>query len=102
MELRVAGGSGAVAQTSRIAERAHPGIRRADGENRQGSVPGSVLAQAGEGRGNTDRADVCADDRRPTPVSEKSRGRLFSGVATWPKELRGERATEENQQRRRQ
>src|ERR1700724_2190005 len=38
---------------------------------------------------------------RPTPVSEESRGRLFSGVATWPEELRGERATEENQQRRR-
>ena len=34
-------------------------------------------------------------------TSEESRGRLFSGVATWPEELRGERATEENQQRRR-
>ena len=33
--------------------------------------------------------------------TEESRGRLFSGVATWPEELRGERATEENQQRRR-
>src|ERR1700676_2057140 len=32
---------------------------------------------------------------------EESRGRLFSGFATWPEELRGERATEENQQRRR-
>src|SRR6202795_1633024 len=33
------------------------GIRRTDGENRQGSVPGSVLAPGGEGRGNTDRSD---------------------------------------------
>src|SRR5229473_1873554 len=80
---------------------AHQGIRRTDGEDRQRSAPGSVLTQAGEGCRNADRADVCADDRRPIPVSEESRGRLFSGVATWPEELRGERATEENQQRRR-
>src|ERR1700686_4544894 len=97
LEHRVAGGSGAVAQRNRIAERGHQGIRRADGENRQGSVPGSVLAQASEGCRNADRADVCANHRRPTPVSEESRGRLFSGAETWPEELRRERATEENQ-----
>ena len=34
-------------------------------------------------------------------VPEESRGRLFSGATTWPEELRGERTTEENQQRRR-
>src|SRR6266478_1765997 len=101
IERGVARCSGAVIERGRIAERAHPGVRRADGENRQGSVPGSVLAQAGEGGGNADRADLCPDDRRPTPVSEESRGRLFSGIATWPEELRGERAREENQQRRR-
>src|SRR6266478_5457909 len=70
-------------------------------KNRQGSVPASVLAQAGEGRRNTDRADVCPDDRGPVSVPEESRGRLFSGVTTWPQELRGERTTEENQQGRR-
>src|SRR5467141_4766994 len=101
MERRIEGCSGAVAQRNRIAERAHQGIRRTDGEDRQRSAPGSVLTQAGEGCRNTDRADVCPDDRRPTPVSEESRGRLFSGVATWPEELRGERTREENQQRRR-
>jgi len=62
--------------------------------------PVSVLAQAGEGCRNADCADVCADDRRSTPVSEESRGRLFFGIETWP-ELRGERAAEENQQSRR-
>src|SRR5580765_7703477 len=41
------------------------------------------------------------DDRGPVSVPEEPRGRLFSGVATWPEKLRGERATEENQQRRR-
>src|SRR5260370_22205248 len=74
------------------------GREREDGKS---GAPGSVLTHAGEGCRNADRADVCADDRRPIPVSEESRGRLFSGVATWPEELRGERATEENQQRRR-
>src|SRR6266481_563092 len=100
-ERGVARCPGAAVARGRIAERAHPGIRRADGENRQGSVPGSVLAEASEGCRNADRADVCPDDRRPTPVSEESRGRLFSGVEAWPEELRRERAAEENQQRRR-
>src|ERR1700730_15836672 len=101
IERGVARGSGAAIARGRIAERAHPGIRRADGKNRQGSLPGSVLAPAGEGCRNADRSDLCPDDRGPVSVSEESRGRLFSGVATWPEKLRGERAPEENQQRRR-
>src|SRR6202048_2531925 len=100
-ERGVARCSRAVAQRGRIAERAHPGIRRANGENRQGRVPGSVLAPAGEGCRNADRADVCPDDRGPVSVPEESRGRLFSGATTWPEELRGERTTEGYQQRRR-
>src|SRR5262249_32804604 len=94
IEHRVARCSGAVARRNRIAERAHPGIRRTDGENRQGSVPGSIFAQAGEGCRNADRADVCPDDRRSTPVSEESRGRLFSRIKTWPKRLRREQTAE--------
>jgi transposase len=35
------------------------------------------------------------------PYRLESRGRLFSGVTTWPQELRGERTTEGHQQRRR-
>ena len=66
------------------------GIRRTDRENRQGSVPGSVLAQAGEGCRNADRADLCSDDRGSVSIPEEPRGRLFSGVATWPQELREE------------
>src|SRR5258706_3117440 len=101
MERGVARGSSAAAERNRIAERARQGIRRANGENRQGSVPGRVFAQAGEGRGNTDRSDLCPDDRGPVSVSEESPGRLFSGVTTWPQELWGERTTEGYQQRRR-
>ncbi len=41
------------------------------------------------------------DDRGPPPVSEESRGRLFSRIETWPEELRGERTPEGYQQRRR-
>src|SRR6202022_3496461 len=93
IEHRIAGCSGTATQRNRIAERAHQRIRRADGENRHGSVPGSVLAQAGEGRGNTDRSDVCPDNRGPVSVSEESPGRLFSRVTTWPQELWGEQTT---------
>jgi transposase len=70
-------------------------------KNRQGRIPGSVLAPAGEGCRNADRADLRPDDRRLVSVPEESRGRLFSGATTWPEELRGERATEGYQQRRR-
>src|ERR1017187_5643252 len=63
IERRIAGCSGAAAQRNRIAERAHQGIRRTDGEHRQGSVPGSVLAEAGQGRGNIDRSELYPDDR---------------------------------------
>src|SRR5450755_410379 len=99
IKRRVAGCSGAAAYRNRIVERTHQGIRRTDVENRQRSIPGSVLAEAGEGCRNADRADLYPDDRRPSPVSEESRGRLFSGIATWPEELRGERTTEGHQQR---
>src|SRR5262249_31218165 len=37
----------------------------------------------------------------PHRFLKESRGRLFSGIETWPEELRGERAAEENQQSRR-
>ena len=37
----------------------------------------------------------------PQAISGESRGRLFSGIATWPEELRGERTAERHQQRRR-
>ena len=89
-ERGVARCPGAALARGRIAERAHPGVRRTDGENRQGSVPGSVLAPAGEGCGNADFSDLCPDDRRPISVPKESRGRLFSGFTTWPQELWGE------------
>src|SRR5258706_13243897 len=89
-ERGVARCPGAAVARGRIAEPAHPGIRRTDGENRRGSVPGSGLAQTGEGGGNPDRADLCPDDRRSVSIPKESRGRLFSGVATWPQELWGE------------
>jgi transposase len=60
--------------------------RRVDGQLKRVKKQSSI-------RGLT----ICADHRRPTSVSEESRGRLFSGVETWPEELRRERATEENQ-----
>ncbi len=63
--------------------------------------PEVSLLEAGEGRGNTDRSDLCPDPRGPVSVCEESRGGLFSGVTTWPEELWGERTTEGHQQRRR-
>ncbi len=61
----------------------------------------SLLASRVRGRRNADRSDLCPDDRGPLPVCEESRGRLLSGITTWPQELRGERTTERHQQRRR-
>ena len=44
------------------------------------SVPGSVLAQAGEGCGDTDRADLCPDDGRPASVRRRvARWAVFWG-----------------------
>src|SRR6202162_1164028 len=97
IERGVARGSGAVAPRSRIAERAHPGIRRADGENRPGELPASRAAQTGEGGRDTDRADVCPDLGRSASVPEESPGRLFSGVAPWAQGLRREPAAEAHQ-----
>src|ERR1700676_1862168 len=100
-ERRVARCPGAALERGRIAERAHQGVRQTEGENPKGREPGSGLAQASEGGGNPDRTDVCPHDRGSVSIPKESRGRLFSGVATWPEELWGERTTEENQQRRR-
>src|SRR4029077_15893206 len=97
----VARGSGTAAPRSRITERAHPGIRGADGENRQGKLPTRRTAQTGEGSRNADRADVCADAGRSASLPEESRGRLFSGVAPRTQGLRGEPAGDEHQYTRR-
>src|SRR6266478_153728 len=94
-------GSGAVAKRNRIVERAHQGIRRADGENRPGELPASRAAQTGEGGRNTDCADVCPNPRRPASVRQESRGRMFSRIKTWAQRLRREPAADANQQRRR-
>src|SRR5205807_6445351 len=78
IERGVARGSGAAAQRNRITERAHQGIRRTDGENRQGELPARRTAQTGEGGRNTNRAHVCPDDRRSASVPDESRAGLFS------------------------
>ena len=62
IEHRIARGLGAAAARGGIAKRTYPGIRSADRKNGQGEVSGSGVAQTGEGRGNTDRHDLCADD----------------------------------------
>ena len=84
--------SGAAAPRNRITERAHPGIRGAHGENRQGELSASRTAQTGEGGRNADRADVYPDPGRSASVPEESRGRLFSRVAPRTQGLRGEPA----------
>src|SRR5215471_15954368 len=79
----LARGSGAAAQGNRITERAHPGIRAADGENRQRELPANRTTQTGERGRNANRADVYADPGRSTSLRKESRGRLFSAVASW-------------------
>src|SRR5256884_5994845 len=97
IERGVARGHRAAAQRNRIIERAHQGIRRTDGENRQGELPARRTAQTGEGGRNADRADVCPDPRRPASVPEESRGGLFSRLTTWAQGLRTEPAADAHQ-----
>ena len=56
----------------------------------------SLLKQV-KGVGTQIALTLCPDDRGPVSVCEESRGRLFSGITTWPQELRGERTTEGHQ-----
>src|ERR1700720_322143 len=87
-ERGVARCPGAALARSRIAERTHQGVRRTDEENRRGELPTSRVAQTGEGSRNADRPDLCPDDRGPVSIPKESRGRLFSGVTTWPQQFR--------------
>jgi len=54
--------------------------------------------QTGERGGRADRADLCADDRRPASIPKEPRRRMLCGVATWAEELRRQRATDAHQQ----
>src|SRR6267142_2843371 len=98
IECGVARGPRAAVGRSRIAERAHQGIRRADGANRQGELPASRAAQTGEGGRNADRADVCPDSGRSVWLPKESRGRLFSRVAPWAPGPRRKQAADAHQQ----
>jgi len=56
-----------------------------------------LLKQVKGGRGDADRADVCADLGRSASVPKESRGGLFSGVAPWAQGLRREPAADAHQ-----
>ena len=84
----LAPGSGAAAQRNRMTERAHPGIRAADGENRQGELPANRTTQTGERDRNANRADVYADPGRSTSLPKRvARSAVFCGgvlgAGTW-------------------
>src|SRR5215469_6371597 len=64
----------------------------------QGDVSGDGTAQTSERGSRPDRADLCADDRRPASIPKEPRGRMLCGVATRAEELRRQRATAAHQQ----
>ena len=86
---RVARGSGTAAQRNRITERAHPGIRGADGENRQGKTyPHVELLKQVKGVGTQIALTYVLTLDDSASVPEESRGRLFSRIAPWAQGLR--------------
>src|SRR5262247_1386865 len=94
----VARSSGAVVSRDRIVERTDKGIRSPDRKNSQRNVSGNTASQTGKGGRRANRADLCADDRRPTSIPKEPRGRMLCGVATRAEELRRQRATAAHQQ----
>src|SRR5262249_37810948 len=84
----------------RIVERTNKGIRSADRKTSQGDVSGDRAARTSERGRRPNRADLCADDRRPTSIPKEPRRRMLCGAATWAEELRRQRATAAHQQTR--
>src|SRR5215510_9455165 len=89
----VARSSGAVVSRDRIVERTNKGIRSADRKNSQGYVSGDGTAQTSERARRPNRADLCADNRRPASIPKEPRRRMLCGVTTWAEELWRQRAT---------
>src|SRR5271155_3625427 len=96
-----ASGTGAVAGVHRIGERADLRVQRTDRSSGPAELSAGGAAEAGEGRGNVNRADVFADAGRPASLPQEPRCGLLSGAAAGTKKLWSERAANAHQQGRR-
>ena len=102
IEHGLARGPGAAVEGSRIAERAHRGIRPTDRDKSPKKCIREVaLLKQVKGVGTQIALTYVLTIEDPYRFREESRGGLFSGVATRPQELWAERTTEAHQQRRR-
>ena len=90
-ESGTATGAGAVAVGHRRAERTHLRVQRPDRSVGANELSAGGVAEADQGRGHADRADVPADVGRSASLSQEPRRGLLSGTAARTQEV-GERA----------
>src|SRR6266403_179049 len=96
-ESGVASRTAAVAGDAGVAERTHRRVQPADREAGARELSAGGVAEAGEGSGHADRADVFADAGRSTSLPQEPRRGLLPGTAAGTKKLRTERAADAHQ-----
>src|SRR5437763_5699589 len=72
LESGTASRTGTAVERNRIVERAHRGIQRSHGESAATELPAGGGAEADQGRGHADRADVLTDAARSAPLPQES------------------------------
>src|SRR5579864_6802551 len=100
-ESGAATGTGAVVGNDRRTERTDRGVQRPDRSAGANALSASRVAEADQGRGHADRADLPADAGRSASFPQEPRRGRLSGTAAGPKKLGPERAAAAHQQRRR-
>ena len=85
-------GSGGVAVGHRRAERTHCGVQRPDRSAGRNELSASGVAEADQGSGHADRADLLTDAGRSTSLRQEPRCGRLSGTAAGTQELGRERA----------
>jgi hypothetical protein len=79
----------------------HLRVQRTDRSAGATELPEGGTAEAGQGCGYADRADLRADAGRPASLRQESRRGLLSGTAAGTQKIRSEGTADAHQQRRR-
>ncbi len=93
--------TGTSVERDRVAERTHCGIQRAHREFGAAELSAGGAAEADQGRGHADRADLLADAGRSASFSQEPRCRMLFRIAAGTAELGAKRAADAHQQGRR-
>src|SRR5262249_40973151 len=101
LESGTANCTAAITGGHRIGERAHCRVQRANRAAGARTLSAGGIAEAGEGRGDADRADLPADAGRSASLPQEPRRGQLSGTAAGAEELGTKPAADAHQQRRR-